>query len=413
MPDENTNEHYCNFRILFDEAGHYLGGQDDGLKRSLRDIEGVPNATYMVKDGRVFVFNRLVELVKERCSYITDQSLPTQALTLVPEATVSAKEAVVTWGIVPEPYEMVRQDGNSLKIRHGAFNAWLPGTFQTKEEVLDAFASLLTGGIQAGEGIFTYRGQPMLLCDPLDTSLLPPRPIMEYVEDPKGWFYSGLENVDYEPGFPPITKTLFDDVKARTTEWAKRISQASRHAQDHASDIWRRAAILKLETLDDPADEAPEYDKEDLAELRSLYPELSMLSDGSLYEWFDLYQMDCCFINGWTVNRDDGFLFYLLGSVADINYKEDRAMKAGEWVAYALLRGDSLHEAISFAKSVSFYDSAIYRLAGRIADAMRFLADDNKKMGQHGAEITTMMDVFKMGRKHNVSTITVKQGVDC
>lgn len=400
-------------RILFDEAGYYLGNHDDGLKRTLRDIEGVPNATYIVKDGRVFVFNKLVELVKERCSSITDQSLSAQARTLVPEATVSAKEAVVTWGIVPEPYEMVRQDDNALKIRDGAFNAWLPGTFQTQEEVLDAFASLLTGGILSGEGDFTYRGQPMLLCDPLDTSLLPPHPIMEHIEDPNGWFYSALENVEHESGFPPITKTLFDDVKARATEWKKSISQASRHAQDHASDIWRRAAILKLETLDDPAEEAPEYGKEYLAELRSLYPELSMLSDGSLYEWFDLYQMDCCFSNGWTANRDDGFLFYLLGSVADINYKEDRAMKAGEWVAYALLRGDSLHQAISFAKSASLYDFAISKLARRIADAMRFLAADNKiNMVRHGPEVTTMVDVFTMGRKHNVSTITVGQGVD-
>jgi len=51
--------------VFLDEAGYCFGVQKDGLKEDLRKIEGVPNATYLVKDGQVFVFDKLVRLVNE------------------------------------------------------------------------------------------------------------------------------------------------------------------------------------------------------------------------------------------------------------------------------------------------------------------------------------------------------------
>ncbi|MDW5418118.1 hypothetical protein R6242_16245 [Iodobacter sp. CM08] len=89
--------------------------------------------------------------------------------------------------------------------------------------------------------------------------------------------------------------------------------------------------MLQLEMLDDPTNEVPEFGREDFIELRPLYPELAMLSDGTLYAWFDLYQMDCCYINGWTAARDDNFLFYLISKVAGRQYKEETA-KVGQSV---------------------------------------------------------------------------------
>lgn len=43
--------------VCLDEFGYYCGGQNDTLKEDLRKIDGVPNATYLVKDGQVFVFD--------------------------------------------------------------------------------------------------------------------------------------------------------------------------------------------------------------------------------------------------------------------------------------------------------------------------------------------------------------------
>ncbi len=322
---------------------------------------------------------------------------------------MSAKEAVERWGVVPEPYEMAEHPLSGSMIRHRPFNAKLPGAFKSKDGAKDAFASLLLGGIQSGNGDFTYRGQPMTLCDPLDTALLPQRPVIQRTDEPESLGYTALGQVAYESGFEPVSEALFDDAKEREAAWKNDSTRAARYAQEHVADIWARTATLQLVELDDPTDEVPEYGQEDFAELRTLYPELSMLSDGALYAWFDAYQSECCYINGWTANRDDEFLFYLLGKVAGRQHEQDTANEVGQWVAYALLRGDALAAAIAFGRDAALYDSAISRLARRIGDAMRFLAEDKNATELHGRAITTMMDMFRLGRKSNFTPALAEQ----
>lgn len=397
--------------VILDEFGYYFGGRNDSLKEDLRKIDGVPNATYLVKDRRVFVFDKLVQLVGEHRKLQPGLPLADLARGLIAEATVSAKEAVETWGVVPEPYELAEHPASGLMIRHRPFNARLPGTFQSKDGAQDAFASLLLGGIQSGNGDFAYRGQPMTLCDPLDTALLPPRPVIQHVEEPESLGYTALGHVAYESGFEPVSEALFDDAKEREAAWKNDSTRAARYAQDRAADIWARAATLQLETLDDPTDEVPEYGQEDFAELRPLYPELPMLSDGSLYAWFDVYQSECCYINGWTASRDDDFLFYLLGKVAGRQHEQDTAKEVGQWAAYALLRGDLLPDALAFGRAAALYDSAISRLARRIADAMRFVAEDKKASDLRGHSITTLMDGFRSARKFCVTPFVAEQNV--
>ncbi len=147
--------------VFLDEAGYYFGGYYDSLKEDLRKIDGVPNATYLVKDGEVFVFDKLVQLVEEHRKLQAELPLADLARSLIAEATVSAKEAVETWGVVPEPYEMAEHPASGLMIRHRPLNARLPGVFQSKDgALLDTFASLLLGGIQSGNGDFTTGASP-------------------------------------------------------------------------------------------------------------------------------------------------------------------------------------------------------------------------------------------------------------
>ena len=385
-------------KVFSDEAAYYFGGNNDGLKEDLRKIEGVPNATYLVDNGQVFVFDKLVQLVDEHRKHQSDLLLAELARSLIAEATVSADKAVETYGVVPEPYEMVESPTGGLRIRHRPFNALLPESYQTKAAVRNAFANILLGNVQSGNGDFAYRGQPLTLCDPLDTALLPLRPVIQCAEEPENLAYAALRSVAYEPGFEPVSKALFDDVKQREAAWKNDSTRAARYAQDHAAGLWARAATLRLEALDDPTDEVPEYAQEDFAELRPLYPELPMLSDGALYAWFDAYQVECHYINGWTANRDGGFLFYLLGKIAGRQYEQDTAKEVGQWVTYGLLRGDVLDVALTFGRAAALYDNAISRLARRIADAMRFLAEDNNTTDQRGPAITTMTDMFHMSR---------------
>ncbi|EKF7416789.1 TPA: hypothetical protein ACNVX4_006299 [Pseudomonas aeruginosa] len=415
--------------LVVDEYSSFFGGLNDRLKEELRAIEGVPNAAYLVMDGGVFVFDKLVQLVKEHQKeqpYAELQEMARSltveelALSSIAEATVSAKEAVGAWGVIPVPYETekvpvkdvatLEKRANNLLILHRPFNARLPGVYQDEGDVKAAFANLLVGGILLGSGDFTYRGQPMTLRDPLDLALLPPRPTIQEATQPIGWVYTALGNVEFEAGFEPVSEVMFNAVKETEAKWRGDIAHASKHAQGKAADVWAMAANLHLEELNDPSDEVPgEYGQKELAQLRSLYPELSMLSDGSLYSQFDVFQMECRFINGWSANRDDDFLFYLLGKVAGRKNDHDTAKEIGEWVADALLHGKALDDALEFGRSADRYNQAIGKLAHRIADAMRFLAEDKKATDLRGHPITTMGDTFRLGRKHNAKVVEVEQ----
>ena len=91
--------------LVVDEYSNFFGGLNETLKEELRKVSGVPNATYLVNDGKVFVFDKLVHPVKERQKDQPDLPLADLARSLIAEATVSAKDAVEAWGIVPVPYE--------------------------------------------------------------------------------------------------------------------------------------------------------------------------------------------------------------------------------------------------------------------------------------------------------------------
>ncbi|HCE7248053.1 TPA: hypothetical protein NHR53_005963 [Pseudomonas aeruginosa] len=414
--------------LIVDEFSSYFGAQNDRLKEELRAVDGVPNAAYLVKDGAVFVFDKLVQLVKERQKeqphaqiqeMARSLTLEELALSLIAEATVSAKEAVEVWGVVPVPYQtetLAAMDTATLEARatgriilHRPFNARLPGDYQDEGDVKAAFANLLVGGVLPGSGDFTYRGQPMTLRDPLDLALLPARPAIQEATEPAGWVYTVLGNVEFEAGFEPVSEVMFNAVKETEAKWRGDIALAAKHAQERAAEVWAQAAGLRLETLNDPTDEVPEYGEEEFPQLRALYPELSMLTDGSLYSLFDVFQMECRFINGWSANRDDDFLFYLLGKVADSKNDHETAKEVGEWVADALLHGATLDAALETGRSSDGYNQAIGKLAHRIADAMCFLADDKKATDLRGRPITTMGDTMRLGRKFNAGSVVVEQ----
>jgi hypothetical protein len=399
--------------MIPDEMHCYWGGQNDSLKEDLREIDGVPNATYQVKDGQVFVFDKLVQLVQQNRSLKSEMPLAELARGLIPEATISALDAIQTWGVIPEPFELVENPSSGLMIRHRPFNARLPGVFQSKEDAQEVLANLLLGNIQPGNGDFSYRGQRMTLCDPLDATLLPPRPLISRAGELKCPGYSALKTVSYASGFEPVSEVFFDGMKERHSAWADDIAWVGQHARAYAADVWKRTTTLRLETLSDTREEVPEHGQQEFAELRVLYPELSMLSDGSLYAWFDAYQIECCYLNGWTAERDDAFLFYLLGKVVGRENERDAAKDVGQWTAYALLRGDSLDAAFAFGRSALAYDIAISVMARRIADAVKFLAMNKQAPDLRGPAITTLRDFYQQARsvglKVNITPVLAGQ----
>lgn len=73
-----------------------------------------------------------------------------------------------------------------------------------------------------------------------------------------------------------------------------------RYPHDHVAALWARASDFRFEMFNDPNDEVPECGRKDAAELRLAYPELTMLSDGSLFELFDAFQMEVWSNRGWV-----------------------------------------------------------------------------------------------------------------
>lgn len=399
--------------VILDEASHYYGNPEDDLKEQLRDLDGVPNATYWVKDGQVFVFAKLVKLVRDRLNDLPDMPLIDLARSLIPLAMVSAKEAVTQWGIVPEPYKIDVRDGCDVKIQHTRLNSFLPGAFKDWRDLENTLESLLLGNIRSGSGEFIFRDQPMSLYEPINIALLPSRPFVRQVADPERVGYSLLHNVTYKTGFAPVSESLFDAIKELEVTWKNDITRVSMYARKHVAEVWAQATSFQLDTLIVEMDNEPEHEQQDVAEVRTLYPELDMLSDGALYELFDEFQREWFCIMGWTASRDDEFLFYLLGKVVkhqkEMDTDTQKYIDLGQWFAYAVLNGDPLEAAVNFAHEASLYDIAISRLAARVAEAMKFISESKDQTEQRGKPITTVNDIFRASRMGNSNSMVTQR----
>lgn len=81
---------------------------NDSFKKQLRELDEVPDADYLVDNDRVFVFDALVDRVRELSSKSPpNKSLKEIALTALPLSWMSASEAVSKWKVVPIPYKKV------------------------------------------------------------------------------------------------------------------------------------------------------------------------------------------------------------------------------------------------------------------------------------------------------------------
>lgn len=320
---------------------------------------------------------------------------------------MTAEEATTAHGVVPTPYRLDESVGG-IRIRHRPFNALLPGVYADIDGARKALATLLLGGVLAGEGEFEYRGQPMTLQAGFDLSALPARPTLDVSAGSVSAGYGSLP--DFHDGLPPLSADIYASLKASFDAWCGDKSAATALVMAGADDLWRDVAGYGIATLNDPASEVPDYLADDAAELRRLYPELSMLNDGSLCDWFDSYSSDCSMVRGWTPFRDDDFLFYLVGAVATApNKPSSEARDAGMLAGFALLRGRTVHEALDFGASASRYDTAIRSMAVRAREAVAFLVEDAGADRNRGPAVRTFNDTFRMARKFNPGPLMVSQ----
>lgn len=236
----------------------------------------------------------------------------------------------------------------------------------------------------------------MTLLEPLDLNSLPPAPEVNIVESEikASPGYTCLRNVDYIPGWTLLDFQAFNAIRATEINWASTNTYVGEQVYRNATSVWEIAqANLDSLILNSYDNDVPGYGVEDLRELREIYPELAKLSNGALYWIFDFYQFDCYGISGWNPNRDDGFLFYLLGLVATTEQANgEDARKVGEFVGYKSLYVN-LPEALHAGRVWFKYDTAIHSLAWRTYRAMEFLRQSQTGSGNQGEPITTFSDL--------------------
>lgn len=382
---------------ILDEFGDYFGGHNDGLRRALRAIDGVPDASYLVGDTGVFVFDKLLKLVEDSQNQSPATPLAELAISLIAQAVVPASEAVAVWGVVPEHYELATAGSGGFAIRHRHFHALLPGEFKNRDATYPALTNLLLGSTYGAGGDFTYKGQPLSHCAPLGVDHLPQRPKIDHGPATTQSQDPALDSVSFVEGFPPVSERVFNDVKNARHAWLTDCVHVTSYLQEHLHELWAQASSLGLEALNDRSNHVPDYAKEDASALRAFYPELDILTDGSLYALYDSYQEDCNYMAGWTAVRDDGFLYYLLSRMTGSG-GQPADKESGGWIAYALLRGQAMQEALSFGRAATWYDIALAKQAGQIADAMRYLQLEQVRTERHGAPILTFTDMFSAAR---------------
>ena len=345
----------------------------DELKQEILEVEGVPNVKYQVESDRCFVFDALLDRVRElqRANRETPiAELVTQAL---PDAWITAQKAVTEHNIVPLPYKLIELDGQ-LAILHEPFNAVLPPRFNHENERQEALAQILLGERLPGVGEFVFRGQAMTQLEPLDLTLLMKMPELGNLPTPEREIHPRLEYIRYHPEMPQLTQQQLNKLKEKDLAWETEKEALNKWVYALLELLWQLLpGFVSLLPYDN--DKVPDYQEQNARAVRSLYPELQQLSDSALFWLYDSFEENINKSRYWEAEyRNDRFLFFLLGVLVEPE-GDDATCDAGEFVGYALLRGNELGKAIAYARSCCKYDLAMRKLWWYFLNCQRYLEE--------------------------------------
>ncbi len=385
------------FIVILDESGYYDLSGDDELKMKLRDLEGIENVEYAVKGDMIFVFDKLVDLVKKHLREHPDAAVQEFAPGMVAGATIPIEEAVRDWRIAPFGFRAERK-GQTFQIWHTELMARLPKDFENMEAVIDAFVTLLSGDTIPGGGTFVFNGQSLIFTHSMDPDLLPERPSPLRKCPKTNSVRTRLEDISYLPGYSPVNRAQFARIRSIESAWALDRERMKVDALKNADLIWALLENFSWSGSDGVDDDIPDYGIEDLIKLRTLYPGLARLSNSALYHHFDAFEFGCRSSRHWQANFDEGFLFYMLGEAAGCRDGDHAQEELGEFVGHAILSGLAFDDAFKWAEKAETYNEAVRKLAWRTASSMRFLKSEKTRRPGTGGEILTVTDMFERSR---------------
>lgn len=384
-------------------------GIKDSLRKILRAIDGIPSVQYLVKDGKVFVFEKLVSLM------VSEKSTePQKALELLAQAYITPMQAVTDWKIVPYPFEVIG-NGNYWVLHHTKFDAVIPKKFDTIGQVQEAMTELLLGRSitpDASElmepNLFYFEKQ--IYKSIVSLADIPSDPLAEW-DDMTTDSVEMLGVEQYIPGHPLLTEIVFTGIGEVSGKWQGKLDWMH-CAAEHDDDAISSISFLSLERLS--ADYATtwvpeEDDKQVIAALRGHYPELSGISDAALYFLYDEFQMACNQVSGAEPIRDIDFLFYATGTALGVDDEGAAVRDAGKIAVY-LLSENTPAEAL--AKKIQDYvarDKSIQQLVLWRWNVSKFLESFSVTEKGAGQPIAVFSDLMEASRKYGHTFVTVTQ----
>ena len=404
-----TSDTKPKFHVFLDEAASYFGG-NDSLKERLRTIQGVPNITYDVRSDKVFVFDALVDLVimasREKGKDLDDAEI----LALLPQAELTPIEAVERYGVWPSQYKPERLSKGGYRIVHWPLNSVLPGVYEDHATLNNALARLLVGGKIEGNAKTEYRGQPLDLIDPLAMTKVDDVPTYGAVIRDNLKPYLSLGSLSYVEGFEPISKELFDAAAEQEKTWALADLSARAYARELFAKVWPILQNKVVDIVNTAYSEATHLTADELDEitaLRRFYPELKEIhAYAVLQSLSDYHSVELGIRSTGAYEREQEFLFYLMGK-ATANAGVKYAIAAhGERVAYFLIKGRLLPTAMQKASECTAYSRDLGLLCSNLAKACRFLKEDAQSNVQQGSKVSTLSDLYREGRKYNAGITT-------
>lgn len=405
-------------RVMVDEGSLMLAQQYslDRVRLNLRNIPGIPNASYLTSDTRVFVFEKLVRLVIDADLDLKNDVA--RVLDLAAMAWVCPEEAVRVWGATPVGYRIEAcEKDRGWQIRHDAFSGVVPLTFLSMTEAQTALSKMLMGSTVGDGGNMVCTGQPLILAQDAmpDLGTMPNLPLPGLKATVQhGW----LKHAAWLAGHSLIDRSVYDQTCEAERQWREVIGQLDAFVNANHSDL---LAIISKQRLIFEGDLPYPLDSDDEAEaqeMAELYPELV----GTSTAWLWHKASDFSSAQGWRSlikMRDDRFISFLLGMVAVPCCSHYAAEQVGISVAYFLLQGDDLDGAGKRAKELYNYSSNLSARSMYIQRAMQHIKHDaerksrceairvSRPVREVGQQIHTLNDYLAEGRKYSVARVVV------
>lgn len=443
-------------KIFLDEA-HYLSeATNQSLIEEVRGLPGIPDVNYRVEGEYVFVFDKLISLLKNQ-SFPSEQNARHQALltaatSALTHALATPLDAVQQWNVLPEGF-VINIDGDTGRVivAQKTLHSVIPVDLQNGNQAQELLAELLMGrtvptpydAMVEVSGLYTekafvgecevtvmyYRffGQTYKhVTNGENTFDFPLTPISDFFPS-SGPVHLPAEKVEtWQSGFPLLSREHYCKLVHYACSWMKDSNYAKELSVKAFCGENGKGFSELLHSLDMTTPFMPHswFLSEDeiplLDALRRIYPEADHVPDVELVSAYSSWHTRHGYISADetdSIARDDQFLFHLVGEYIvfplRINNVEYSSQDIGKVTGYFVLnglRGEALVEKVRhYAKHNLLVLSAMWNCKW----IFYYIRKINEAGGAitSGKPVTTFADLFRKSRSYSPKLVEATQNL--